>query len=125
MVDRWARGGDSWQVIHEAEILPVVISRKVWSEALKDKDIIHFVDQDAARYNLIRGYAGGDTAASLVDDFWMQEAEVGCSTWFERVQTDANTGDPASRGDVDHMRRVGEQTAIGREDEAWIMRTGR
>ena len=31
--------------------------------------VLHFIDQDAARFNLIGGYASSETAAELIDTF--------------------------------------------------------
>ena len=64
---------------------------------MRGRLVLHFIDQDAARYNLVRGYAASDSAAAIVDAFWQAEAALGAGSWFARVQTDANLGDPASR----------------------------
>ena len=84
----------------------------MWRDLLGGADILHFIDQDAARFNLIRGYAGGDVAAGLVEDLWREDSALGCKSWFERVQTDANLADAASRDQAAVMDRVADRVEV-------------
>ena len=118
MLARWRAKQDKEQVIHEAEILPAIISRRVWADHLRGERVLHFIDQEAARLNLIRGYATGAPAAELIDVFWNEEQTLMAASWLERVQTDANIGDPASRNEVVYMRGVGVQDEVRPEHVA-------
>ena len=120
LLDHWRSFLNKEQVIHEAEILPAAISRRLWAEHLQDELVIHFIDQDAARLNLIRGYARGMAGAELIDKFWEADSLVEAASWIDRVQTDANIGDPASRGELETMRSVGDQDLVDSSYGAWL-----
>ena len=112
MLAAWRARVAKEQVIHEAEVLPAVLSRRIWAEWLRGQRVLHFVDQEAARLNLIRGYATGWPAAELIDAFWEEEQELQSGSWMERVQSDANIADPASRNEVAFMRGLGIQDEV-------------
>ena len=121
LLEHWRGFLSKDQVIHEAELLPAAISRRLWSDRLRGELILHFIDQDAARLNLIRGYARSMAGAEIIDRFWEAEREVDGSTWIDRVQTDANMGDPASRGELATMGAFGDRDMVDDSIVDWLI----
>ena len=68
----WLLGeaGAKKQLIGQAEILPMVVSRILWSGRLAGRDVIHYVDNDAARFSCIKGSSPCQGSAWLVHAFW-------------------------------------------------------
>ena len=124
LLDHWRSFLDKEQVIHEAEILPAALSRRLWADRLRGELILHFIDQDAARLNLIRGYARSMAGAEIIDRFWEAEQDIGSSSWIDRVQTDANIGDPASRGELATMAAVGDRDVVDESVLDWLLGGG-
>ena len=93
----WRAHQSQEQLIHEAELFPVWVSSVVWGSYLSNALVLRFVDNDAARFNLIRGFGRSRSAASLVHGFWQEEARLRSKSWIERVESSANPGDAPSR----------------------------
>ena len=55
MVENWQKAGGKQKVIHQAELLPALMSISTWAERLRGRRIILFVDNDGARGSLIKG----------------------------------------------------------------------
>jgi len=66
-----------------------------------------FVDNDAARHALAKGYSGNLAANTIVSAFWATAAAHASSPWFERVSSAANIADAISRGVFDDAARLG------------------
>ena len=65
---------------------------------MKGRPVICFIDNDAARYALIKGSSPTPDSAWLAALYWEREATVGSYSWFERVPSPSNIADAPSRG---------------------------
>ena len=52
MLNRLSVQGKKKQIIGQAELYPVICARRLWRKKLAGRDVIHFVDNDSARYAL-------------------------------------------------------------------------
>ena len=59
-----------------------------------------YLDNDAAKFALIKGTSPTRNSAWLVQQFWEGESELGTFSWFGRVPSTANCADDPSRGIV-------------------------
>ena len=66
-----------------------------------------FIDNDAARHALAKGYSGNVAANAFVSAYWCAAAAAGSAPWFERVASKANLSDAVSRGDFAQAQRLG------------------
>ena len=96
-VRQWLAAGTKHPVF-QAELLPVAMAAASWAEALRDRSVILFLDNDAARYALVKGYSPVTSAARLVGEAWLSFAACGAAVWFARVPTESNPADAPSRG---------------------------
>ena len=94
-------------VIYQRELLPCVLARRVWRKRVQGRRIIHFIDNNAARDALIKGYTSETAAAELVGEFWLEEARNASLSWFCRVPSASNPSDGPSRGDFSEVEALG------------------
>ena len=98
LLDLLALGGTKKQIVGQSELLPCVAARIVWEKRTRNRPTIHFVDNDAARFAMIKGSSPTPDSAWLTGRFWEEEARSGSFTWFERVASPSNPSDGPSRG---------------------------
>jgi hypothetical protein len=96
--------GKKTQLITQAEILPMVVSRIIWSPKLLGRDILHYVDNEGSRLSTIKGNSPSRQSAWLIHAFWETEVMNRSRSWLSRVPTECNIGDGPSRGDWEELR---------------------
>ena len=57
-----------------------------------------YIDNEAAKYALIKGTSPTHESAWLVQHFWEKEVELETFSWIQRVPSAANCADNPSRG---------------------------
>ena len=75
----------------------MVALRWAYADRLKDRRTIWWVDNDAARYALIKGHSPSVVMRQLVRLFYSFEALAPTFSWIERVPSTSNPADPPSR----------------------------
>ena len=85
------------QVICQVELLPQMIARRLWQSRLASRNVISFVDNEAAREGLVRGYSGVPSCARLIEISSKLDMASGICCWFERAPTESNLADAPSR----------------------------
>ena len=66
-----------------------------------------FIDNEAAKHALTKGYSGNAAANTLVSAYWVAAATTAAAPWMERVSSKANLSDQVSRGDFAQAVRLG------------------
>ena len=85
-------------MVGQSEIFPCIAAREVWRKKLQGRLVMCYVDNEAAKYALIKGTSPTYVSAWLVQQFWEKEVELEAFSWFERVPSAANCADKPSRG---------------------------
>ena len=101
IVQRW-KSYNREQVVGQAELLPVYVAKYTWAKRTARKRVLRFVDNEAARIALVKGASPSPGSNEVLDAFWELEATLSCSSWFERVPSASNPGDPPSRLEFAH-----------------------
>ena len=99
----------SEQLIGQAELLPVIAARLKWRTQLSQtgsRRIVYFVDNDAARFGLIKGYSPSRTSAWLLTEAWGLDEKSGAVSWIDRVPSKANIADGPSRLEFSRVHAV-------------------
>ncbi len=96
VVVQWG-GGERAQTIGQAELAPVLLAQLTWRAILGGVQCIVFIDNDAARMSLIKGYSPSAASAGLLANIWIAGARAETTSWFERVASPANPADAPSR----------------------------
>ena len=95
-MNSWRSGGNE-QVIGQAELAPVALSLRLWSERLRGKFVIAFIDQDAARAGMVKAYSPSVANAEIIDLVTQAAASFNVFSWFTRVASATNIADLPSR----------------------------
>jgi hypothetical protein len=72
-----------------------------------DGPYLSFVDNEASKFALLKGYGKDACINNLIGTFWLDRAEHSSFPWFERVSSKANISDAISRGDFQEAREEG------------------
>ena len=107
LIDKWRDKADQEQLVLPAEMAPLIIARWLWPAAFRNQFVLQFIDNDAARWAVIRGAIRSNTGASLADRYWELELDLKASTWTDRVRSASNLADAASRFDREGLKRLG------------------
>ena len=78
-----------------------------WGERWRGRRILLFVDNDSARFALIKGYTPSVASARLVAAFWEMEACLASYCWIDRVPSASNIADGPSRLTFDEVVELG------------------
>ena len=94
--DRWRNEvGD--QLICQIELYAVVAIRFHLSKFLHNRRSIWWIDNEAARFSLIKGISTSPTMRTLTRAFYSLEVNLATFNWFERVPSVSNIADAPSR----------------------------
>ena len=102
------------QIIGQLEILPFVVALRVWRSVLRPagRRVVIFVDNDAARYAMIKGYSPSPVSRALVSELWSLITDLQLTVWFERVPSAGNPADAAIRLDLAALRALTPQPRV-------------
>ena len=112
-VSEWTTTGHK-QVVGQAELLPILIARRMWKRHLVGQKTLIFIDNDAAREGAVKGYSPSDFSRHIIQAISHEETLLPCWPWFARVASCANIADGPSRLKFLNMIRLG---AVQREVE--------
>ena len=93
----WTECHTKGTVIGQGEILPVVLSKSTWAQALRHAKVIFWIDNDSARHCLIKGSGRSEASDVLAGTSSSLDSELECFSWYERVPSPSNPGDACSR----------------------------
>ena len=86
------------QVITQAEAFAVLLARKSYELLVRQRRVIFFVDNEAARYALIHGSSPSISFLKIVQAFHSCSVADSSIAWLERVPSPSNIADLPSRG---------------------------
>lgn len=85
------------QIISQAELAALLAIQHSLADKLADKRVVYFVDNEAARFSVIKGVSNSSTMMQLAQSFHITGSEIGYYPWIERVPSYSNVADAASR----------------------------
>ena len=106
LVDHWKSSG-SKQIIFQAELLPVLVSKRVWQDALSYSRNLWAIDNEGAREGLIRSYSSSWTAREILLSVNISDIRSSALDWYLRIPTAANFADLASRLKFEELLGMG------------------
>ena len=71
------------QTIGEVEAFAVYVGLKLWSKTLSSKRVVCFVDNEGARYLILRGRSGNKTLDRIVHGISFVEEDHCIFSWYE------------------------------------------
>ena len=88
------------QIITQVELFAVLAARIHLADTCRSRKTVYYIDNDAARFSLIRGLSDSDASLSIVYLFFELEGQNASYLWFARVASHSNIADAPSRGNV-------------------------
>jgi hypothetical protein len=98
---------DREQYVGQLEVLAAVATYTSRPEQLRDRDVIHYIDNTGAMNGITKGYSRDDDSARLIHVCHAMMSAIGTNVWFEYVASGANIADLPSRGEFELLRELG------------------
>jgi hypothetical protein len=111
IVQHWLKQGKR-QLVTEAELLPVLISKLQWPSQLYGRKALVFIDSEPARNSLVKGSSFSESCNEIVRAVHICNNTVCSFDWFARVPTKSNPADAASRGNLLEMEQTFNATRV-------------
>ena len=89
------------------ELFAAVLVVDGFYKLLQNQKMLLFVDAEPVEAALVKGYSGKDDMCYLVGLFWQTCARASVAVYIDRVPTDANPSDGASRGRCEELIQAG------------------
>ena len=115
IVDKWKSKG-SKQIISQAELFAVVCIRSNLANLLFRRKVIFFVDNESARFCIIRSVSSKNSMQILASHFHSVDVESETYHWIERVPSPSNPADLPTRGRTDELLQMFNATYAGKVD---------
>ena len=106
LVQAWQSTG-STQTIGQAELWPVFIALILWGQKLQKSDVVFYIDNDSARFGMIKAYSPSVQSNLIISAFVNLELSLKVNSWFSRVPSFSNPADDASRLNFEPLLAVG------------------
>ncbi|CAE7203401.1 unnamed protein product [Symbiodinium sp. CCMP2592] len=87
------------QLICQIELYAVVCLRWALASTFDHRRLIWWIDNESARYGLIKGISDSPSMSSLIQSFAIADSKAPSYSWYERVPSFSNIADGPSRGD--------------------------
>ena len=94
------------QYIGQFELLGAVCVYHTLREDLRDRHVVHYIDNMSAMAALVKGYSRALDSARIVHALHAWNAGVRVSAWFEYVPSKANIADLPSRSEFRLLNRM-------------------
>ena len=72
--------------------------------------VVLYIDNEAARFGLIKGLSPTRNCAWILDEIWKADAALEAVTWIERVPSASNCADHPSRGKFEILEELEVET---------------
>lgn len=95
--------------ICQLELVAMVMAYLTFPDLLSRRLVHHFVDNQAARSSVIRGYSPKTDCAAIIHELHIKLVQLMCNPWIGFVYSEDNLSDDPSRGRFDRLAALGAQ----------------
>ena len=92
------------QYVGQLEVLAAVAAYTSRPDQLRDRDVIHFIDNVGAYSGLGKGYSPDIDSSRMISVFHTMNAALRSNVWFEYVPSKANISDLPSRNEFELLK---------------------
>ena len=86
--------------IAAVELLAILVATLLWTNVIRSRAVIGFVDNEPAKHAMVRGGSPVEHLAALGGEVCSIEILHRALCYWERVPSQSNIADPPSRGEV-------------------------
>ena len=112
-------GETKTQIVGQSELLPCLLAQRLWGSRMEGRAVMYFLDNEAAKYGLIKGSSPSKHSGLLIHRFLQQEQKGESLGWFERVPSTSNCADGPSRGHWGILKSKNERPKFVTVPEFW------
>jgi hypothetical protein len=81
------------RIIFEAETLCAILAYSLWTDLVKDRMCLLYVDNEGTKFSLMKGMSENLVVAAMAQVFAELETHVHTSCWISRVSSFSNVAD--------------------------------
>ena len=96
-ISEWRTRLGQDQVIGQAELFPLLVSRLTWASRLRNRRVLYFIDNEAARIGMVKAYSPVLPSLNLIMSCLGWDYSNNSQAWFARVCSYSNIADGPSR----------------------------
>ena len=82
--------------IHELEMIPVLVSFRLWGHLIRGCQVVHYIDNESVRLALLRGSGETAVAKHVAARIMDSECYLGKKSWCARVSSASNLAEDPS-----------------------------
>ena len=105
LIDHWLQCGKK-QLITELELLPIAVGLSTYSNRLRGRRVLWFIDNNSVRDMIVKGSTKTPSLFCLLAECYRLTGELQIMWWVSRVPSKSNIADMPSRGDSGSAARV-------------------
>jgi hypothetical protein len=105
LVKEWQEEGKR-QLVTEAELYPVLLTKMHWHLELAGKSVLFFTDSNPAKFCVIKGASTSQACTNIVRSIHGLNTQIQSKDWYTRVPTKSNPADSISRLDFNEAKNV-------------------
>ena len=80
----------------------MILAKMHYIDMLSNRRVLFFIDNDPARYGLIKMTSQSSASVKLIHLYYNLEAEKPSYSWFARVPSSSEPADDPSRGNINN-----------------------
>ena len=84
----------------------MVVAKKTWGGFIEHRRVLYFIDNDSARYALIKLYSQVPSSCELLWEASALDVKFDTASWYARVPSASNPADGVSRLKFDEARAL-------------------
>jgi hypothetical protein len=111
LVERWSSNG-AQQLIAQAEMLPILVAKRVFADRLRHRNVVFYIDNDSAMFGCIKGLSPVEFSAEILRNIGEADLLSQARSWYARVPTEANVSDGPSTLDFTYVLEVLKSVAV-------------
>ena len=105
LIDHWLQCGKK-QLITELELLPIAVGLSTYSNHLRGRRVLWFIDNNSVRDMIVKGSTKTPSLFCLLAECYRLTGELQIMWWVSRVPSKSNIADMPSSGDSESAARV-------------------
>ena len=94
-------------MICQAELFPIWIAKLTWKALIKERQVLWFCDNEAARSAMVKSYSPLLDSMKIIRCCAFEDVEAQSTNWYARVPSKSNLSDAASRLDFGSYTYMG------------------
>ena len=111
-IKEWKTREDQAQVIGQAELFTLIVSRLTWEKRLAGRKVVFFVDNESARIAALKSYSPVLPSLNILVQCVAFDYRTKVAAWYARVPACCNIADGPSRFQITEVLKLLKATKV-------------